>query len=461
MIVETTKEGGNSTDSLFEEFNTSFAVVNVNGTPMVLEDWHKEEKRDRKPEEFIFSSFNNFKNLYVNRTYAEIKTNGKGDVISKVHPYPPEWLAHPGRREYMNGIIFDPANKQASGYKNLWTGLAIDPDPTVPPSLYLEHLFSNVCCKDQNLYDYLLNYFAHAVQKPWELPAAALVLRGEKGVGKGSAIAALKYIFGDHFYQTQDKEKVLGKFNTSIQNKLIVYLNECTWDSYNSMDSVLKGRITESTNDIEPKGVDSYQVANYLRLIIDSDGDYPVPATNGDRRYVFINVGNAHRCDNQYFAAIDKELKNGGAEGLLHLLLSRDITNYSPRELPKGNATRGADMAVRSMPPIDEFIHGWLLDDGNLPDFPFNMRIRKNQLYEECVKHCQSRRVRVPAKATFYARLPQVLGCITVKANGYDCFKFPPMRTMQRKFQEEVLKRNEDWSRSDLDVVAMLGEEIE
>lgn len=460
MSNEIIKEEYTNTDLLFEEFNKSFAVVNVNGTPMVLEDWHKGEGRNRKPEEFVFSSFTNFKNLYGNRAYIEIKDNGKGGFATKVHPYPPEWLAHPDRRQYLSGIIFDPSNKQGDDYKNLWTGLAVEPDPTVSPSLYLDHIFNNVCCEDQELYDYLLNYFAHAVQKPWELPAVALVLRGEKGVGKGSAIAALRYIFGDHFYQTQDKEKVLGRFNASIQNKLIIYLNECNWNSYSSMDSVLKGRITELTNDIEPKGVDPYQVDNYLRLIIDSDGDYPVPATNGDRRYVFINVGNAHRCDNQYFAAIDKELRNGGAQGLLHLLMSRDITNYNPRELPKGNAVRGADMAVRSMTPVEEFIHGWLLDGGNLPELPFTPKIRKNHLYDECVKLCHSRRVSVPAKATFYEIVPKILGCTVVKANGYDCFKFPPMDTMRQKFQEQVLKRTENWPHGETELAMTSEEEV-
>ena len=43
-----------------------------------------------------------------------------------------------------------------------------------------EHLFENICGREKILADWLTCWFAHLIQKPYEKPLVALVLRGGK-----------------------------------------------------------------------------------------------------------------------------------------------------------------------------------------------------------------------------------------------------------------------------------------
>ena len=44
-----------------------------------------------------------------------------------------------------------------------------------------------------------------------------------------------------------------------------------------------------------------------------------------DRRWAIFDIGEDHMQDHAYFAAIDKEMNNGGREALLHYLLNFDL----------------------------------------------------------------------------------------------------------------------------------------
>src|SRR5437773_1759621 len=107
------------------------------------------------------------------------------------------WLKNPGRRQY-DAIVFMPG-VNTPGFYNLWKGFPIQP-VAGDCSKFLKHIEEIICCGNEVVYGYVLNWFAHLFQRPAELPEVALVLRGLQGTGKGIVARAVgKLVGASHF----------------------------------------------------------------------------------------------------------------------------------------------------------------------------------------------------------------------------------------------------------------------
>ncbi|WP_420807618.1 primase-helicase family protein [Bradyrhizobium valentinum] len=66
----------------------------------------------------------------------------------------------------------------------------------------------------------------------------------------------------------------------------------------------LKHLITSEQVMIESKGINAFQVASVLRIIISSNEDWIVPATFDERRFCVLNVADTRARDTVYFAKL-------------------------------------------------------------------------------------------------------------------------------------------------------------
>src|SRR5262249_37050599 len=80
---------------------------------------------------------------------------------------------------------------------------------------------------------------------------------------------------------------------------------------------------------------------NRVKLGIASNLDWVVPASHDERRYAVTDIDNRYAKGEapeeerkQYFGAINRELKEGGAEAMLYDLLQMDLGDWHPREVP-------------------------------------------------------------------------------------------------------------------------------
>lgn len=97
-----------------------------------------------------------------------------------------EWLDWENRREHNKGTIFLPrplTTEESKDFYNEWNGLRVEPKEGCW-DLLRRHLL-HVWCQDNDAhFHYLMSWFAHLVQRPWEKPSVALVIKGGKGSGK-------------------------------------------------------------------------------------------------------------------------------------------------------------------------------------------------------------------------------------------------------------------------------------
>ena len=199
--------------------------------------------------------------------------------------------------------------------------------------------------------EYLLGWMAYAAQHPGRQGEVAVVLRGKEGVGKGVFAKEFGRLFGSHFKHIVNAKHLVGHFNAHLQHCSVLFADEAFFAGDRSHESVLKGLITEETILMEPKGVDSYSVRNCIHLIMSSNSDWVVPAGADARRYFVLDVRRAHMQDHKYFAAIARQMDNGGRAALLHYLLNLDISGFDVRAVPQTAAL--ADQKTRSRRGVD------------------------------------------------------------------------------------------------------------
>ncbi len=243
------------------------------------------------------------------------------------------WLEHPRRRQYKR-IVLLPGQNTPEDY-NLWRGFSFEPNPGTRHNSYLDHLRSNICRGDPELYTYLVGYMALGVQRPNERGHVAVVLRGGRGTGKSSAIQHYGRLFGCHYLSVFDAKHLVGHFNGHLRNCIVLLADEAFFAGDKKHESVLKALITEQELVIENKGLDVDNSPNLIHLFMASNDKWVVPAGLSERRFFVLDVGDERKQDIDYFKGIASDLKAGGYANLLHFLLTYDLTGFEPRHVPQ------------------------------------------------------------------------------------------------------------------------------
>jgi hypothetical protein len=270
-------------------------------------------------------SFEAFKNFHQHQ-----EAEGK--------PIAANWLKWPPRRTFSK-LAFDPSGKSQKGAFNLWRGFAIEPG-TGECELLLAHLHDVWCSGNDAQFQYVIRWMALLMQRPWEKPEIALVLRSEQGSGKTIIVDVLLKILGCHGFTTARKDQVAGKFNAHLFDKVLVVLEEAFFAGDPEAVASANALITNRQLGYEPKGKPTFSAPNYAHVISLTNNKWAVPAGADARRWMVLDVSDARRGNHGYFEALAKEINNGGAEAFLHYLMGVDLTGFNPRALPDSVALR-------------------------------------------------------------------------------------------------------------------------
>lgn len=299
------------------------------------------------------------------------------------------WMTHPQRRSY-EGLVFAPG-REMSNYFNLWRGFSVGPRPG-DCSKFLAHLRDNVCRGDEELFSWVVGWFAHIVQYPDKKVGTALVLRGKQGTGKTKVGEVFGSLLGEHYTLVSDPRFVTGRFNSHLVSNLLLHCDESFWAGDHAAEGRLKDLITGDHQMIEYKGKEPIRVRNYLRLLVTGNPDWLVPAAFEERRFAVLEVGEHHMQDTEYFAAIDDEMDNGGREALLDYLMRFDLEKVDLRKIPKTAAL--LDQKLSSLDPEK----GWWLDVLVRGELPWGVeefgKCPARRLFDRYIQHASRQGVR-------------------------------------------------------------------
>lgn len=343
----------NAVDPWLRKLNDKYAVVTIGGKVRVIyEEYDELLERHR----LVKMTFEDFRNRYMN-IRVEIGQDANGNP--RFAPLGKWWLEQECRRQYER-VVFAPRREVSSQSFNLWRGFSIEPKEGNGHEPLLEHIFENICNGVDDLFEYLMNWSARAVQQPWLPGEVAPVLRGNQGVGKGYFARAIGKLFGRHFVHVSSAHHLTGTFNAHLRDCAFLFADEAFYAGDKRHASVLKSLVTEPTIFVEPKGVDAETAPNCLHIVMASNEDWVVPAGVDERRFFVVDVSEKRIRDAAYFAKLTKSMKSGGEESLLHMLMNRDLEGFEPRVFPVTQALR--DQKVLSYTTEEEWWYGKLVN---------------------------------------------------------------------------------------------------
>lgn len=356
-------------DEAFAYFNEKYFVVEDFGgqVPIVwLENnpnpaWEKNLTLGYQKPEVFAKRFNH-------RWVEVIRVDAGGNEKTTHEPIFDCWYYSKHRQQY-DYILFAPGKPSifTSGeqrIKNLWQSFAVKPRPG-NCQLYLDFVRDVICSKNQEHYNHLIKWMAYAIQHPDEPGHHAIALRGNKGTGKNFFVQKFGYLYGSHFSVLVHPERVVGRFNIHLRNCSLLFINEALFAGNHTHENMLKSLITDDYLDLEAKFLNAEQAPNYLHVILASNSDWFIPASFDERRFFVLDVSDEHRGEENYFAAIDRQLEHGGYEALLHYLLNVDLGDWTPRQTIRTDAL--LDQIMRNLPNDAERAFFNCLHAGRIP----------------------------------------------------------------------------------------------
>lgn len=293
----------------------------------------------------------NFLDFYSNQTVFMPELTETGEVEYSKQPLAKVWWDSPSRKTY-SGFVFEPDaykdgplgfdsgnfSSDPSKY-NLWRGFAIKPE-SGSIKLILKHIKYIMCGGDESSFQYIIKWFAYAVQKPHVQPGVALVFRGDEGSGKGVILRMMYEIFGQHGMHISSPELLVGKFNIHLRSTVFLFADEAFFAGDKAHEGALKRVITEPTLTVEQKFKSAFTAPNYLHIAMASNEDWVVPASVGSRRFAVFDTDNSKAKDHDYFAPLYEQIKNGGKAAFLQYLLDMDLSGYNVAKIPINDSLR-------------------------------------------------------------------------------------------------------------------------
>lgn len=290
------------------------------------------------------------------------------------------WLHWPGKNFMPGGVTFQPnVSECPKEVFNLWQGYKV-PAEKGDVGAFLHHVRKALCSGDEEVSQYLIQWFAHMLQKPDEKPSVAVLLKSVEGTGKGTMVRPFEQILGQHFVQLNGDEHLTGKFNSLVANRLLVFADEVRLTDPKKADK-LKAMISEPTVNMERKGIDAEPIPNFARFVFASNHDHVLMAGQRERRYLVVEPDAKYAQNKAHFKALYGWLNHGGARHLLHYLLNLDISQFDPHHAP---VTKGLIAEkLQSMKPVQQWCYSWLETHSMPNSQPLAARIEGKELADK------------------------------------------------------------------------------
>jgi hypothetical protein len=319
------------------------------------------------------------------------------------------WTNWEGRRSY-DGVKFAPYTTEREFkegdklFLNRYRGLKTQPTPPEARACRMEHCQGKGCiayfesrieagkkaiCPAEGTWTYwlqtihdvaakgeithtqwLLDWFADMIQAPGGRGSrharseVSVCLRGGQGTGKGAIIEPIMHILEPYAIKVAEMERITAKFNSIMEDKLLVFADEAIWGGSYKEGNKLKDIITGKDILIERKGINTYATTNFIRVFIASNSEWVVPAEEDERRYTVFDVAETYKKDRDWFALVNA----GNLGDLMADLLGRAITQDVNKNLDT-DALEAQKSFRRDL--VDDFLaeaagESWFWDeDGN------------------------------------------------------------------------------------------------
>jgi hypothetical protein len=274
--------------------------------------------------------------FYVAWKYFGKNKKGEWEKRSFIHA----WVQDDKKRE-VSSVVFDPKNS-CTGVFNMWMGYRA---ANIDHELYLteiqdrydfvmgpiiNHFNQVVTGGNQDHTEWILDWVANIIQRPWLKTQVGIVLYGRPGCGKGIFFDWLRdHVLGvDHSVQIANTNRDLfSRFSDQFLRKTFLQLDEV--HNLHENADLLKDMITNKTVNWEEKNGKITTVANLCNFLFTTNHENSLQITPDDRRFVLFPCRSHLKGNVAYFNKLGKHLETPGVNAWFYrLMMERDLSKY-------------------------------------------------------------------------------------------------------------------------------------
>jgi hypothetical protein len=261
------------------------------------------------------------------------------------------FLMDPNTKTF-NRVAFSPL-KMPDDVLNLWIDPKYEPIEGAYPTIeeFLKLVISN---GSNETYNYLLNYLAHAIQRPHEKPGVMIAMLGGQGTGKGSAFYLIRSIFKHTTVQLNQVNHVVTGFNAILERAYIVLLDEALFAGDVKSTEAMKSLITEPVITIEEKRQPRRAIESYHRFFAATNSTHFAKTDKDDRRMFYLKVADTRVNDSDYWSSLRAAINGSELNAFVYELCNRDISKFNPRLRPEVEEL--IDQKLMSLQGLERYI---------------------------------------------------------------------------------------------------------
>lgn len=154
------------------------------------------------------------------------------------------------------------------------------------PSPFLNHLARMLPVQRDR--DILISYMASLAQNPGVKFQWAPAIQGIEGNGKTIITLCLEHTVGLNYSHRPAAEDLANPFNSYLENKLFIAVEEVHLEGKRQLLDILKPLITNDRVEIQPKGVDKRMIDNWANWIFLTNHRDAILKGANDRRYAIF-----------------------------------------------------------------------------------------------------------------------------------------------------------------------------
>lgn len=246
-----------------------------------------------------------------------------------------EFWVNPKTHMYTD-IAFTPKSQPPTTL-NYWVGNLITPVKG-DWSVIKMHLHDVICGGNQRVYDYVISYLAHMLQRPEIKPGIMLILLGKQGTGKGLFFQILHRIWPRTSLLVSDINQIMGQFNAALERNYVIIMDEAMFSGDRKSQDRLKSLITEKTCHIEQKYQPSRTIESVHRFFASSNHEHFAHVEADDRRSLFVRVSDSYRGNQPYFNRLSDAIDDDKViSAMIYELTQMDISKFDIRSRPITN----------------------------------------------------------------------------------------------------------------------------
>jgi hypothetical protein len=190
--------------------------------------------------------------------------------------------------------------------------------------------------KEGPLLDYVLNMFAHYVQKPdVRSERICAILSPGEGTGKSTVFHIFTMILSTQYTKFHGSlQPYLDKFNITNMGKLLHWCDDIS-ASGQKETRMLFAKVTCKKEKYEQKGETCIQISEFSNLFITANEECPLHTHPGDRRQLILEASDAHKQDREFFGKVYDEIEDLDVGYAFYTFCKeRDISKWNPSHNP-------------------------------------------------------------------------------------------------------------------------------